>query len=143
MKRFVISAICLLATALLPTMAEETKDTIFFELTDSQSIIIPREYIEQWDDDGTFINLKLKGDTIVGIAKSHIVSQGTQYKGLKPKMESFKFNNKFNDQLFTDAEGVIDSINGKISVKVGCIGKRLTPSFKLSDGAMAYVNGER
>ena len=143
MKRFVISAICLLATALLPTMAEETKDTIFFELTDSQSIIIPREYIEQWDDDGTFINLKLKGDTIVGIAKSHIVSQGTQYKGLKPKMESFKFNNKFNDQLFTDAEGVIDSINGKISVKVGCIGKRLTPSFKVSDGAMAYVNGER
>ncbi len=118
-------------------------DTVFIELTDSSTMIFPRQHIENWNEDTQYIHLQLKGDTTVTIAKSHVLSQGTTYKGELPAFESFKFNNKFNDQLFTDAEGIIDEANGEIKVSVGCIGKRLTPSFKVPDGANAYVDGKR
>ena len=58
-----------------------------------------------------------------------------------PTFESFKFNNKFNDQLFTDADGVIEG--NTVSVTVTAIGKRLTPSFKVTDeNANVYAGGE-
>ena len=49
-----------------------------------------------------------------------------------PTFESFKFNNKFNDQLFTDADGEMKG--DTVYVTIAAIGKRLTPSFKLPDG---------
>lgn len=55
------------------------------------------------------------------------------------QMTSFKFNNKFNHQLYTDAEGVLDG--DTIRVTAACIGKWLTPSFKLGEGDVAYVDG--
>ena len=59
-----------------------------------------------------------------------------------PAFTSFKFNNKFNDQLFTDVQGEI--VGDTIFLKVAAIGKRLTPSFKLPDeGTLVYVNGEQ
>ena len=123
--------------------ARENDVTHFFSLTDGSSMIFPDRFIEQWDEDEAYIRLTLKGDTAVTIAKSHIVSQSNEYQGELPVIESFKFNNKFNDQLFTDAIGEIDEEHGRIKVVVGCIGKRLTPSFQLSEGAKAYINGER
>ena len=53
-----------------------------------------------------------------------------------PYFTSFKFNNKFNDQLFTDVDAEIDPEGeplNALSLNVAQIGKRLTPSFKLSD----------
>lgn len=125
------------------TEQEQKTDTVFFELTDSSSMIIPRAYIEKWEENDQYITLTLAGDTAITIAKSHIVSQDSVYHGTLPKFESYKFNNKFNDQLYTDAIGEIDHENGKVTVKVGCIGKRLTPSFQLPDGAKAYIDGKR
>lgn len=122
--------------------AGEAKDTLFLELTDSSTLIIPRSYIEQWEEDDQVVNIHLSGDTTVSILKCHIASQGNTYQRERPKFESFKFNNKFNDQLYTDAEGDINEQTGEITAEVGCIGKRLTPSFKLTDGASAYINGK-
>lgn len=122
---------------------KEETDTVFFALTDSSTMIFPRRYIKQWDEDDQYITLTLTGDTAVTIAKAHILSQSSTYEGELPSIESFKFNNKFNDQLFTDAIGEIDEAAGRITVQVGCIGKRLTPSFQLPDGAKAYINGMR
>ena len=67
-----------------------------------------------------------------------------------PEFTSFKFNNKFNDQLPVDVEAVgTDRGDGvvvlprKIVLQVGsAIGKRLTASFKTtSDDAAVYVDG--
>lgn len=55
------------------------------------------------------------------------------------QMTSFKFNNKYNHQLYSDAEGEIDG--DTIRVTAACIGKWLTPSFKLGEGDVAYVDG--
>ena len=145
MKKYLsLILFCFVGTLMHIGAATPTEnDTVFIELTDSSTMIFPRQYIEQWDEDTHYIRLKLKGDTTVTIAKSHIVQQGTVYQSERPAFESFKFNNKFNDQLFTDAEGVIDEAKGEIRASVGCIGKRLTPSFKLPEGAGAYVDGKR
>ena len=119
---------------------KEGNDTMhFFALTDSSTMIFPDRFIKNWDEDEKYITLELTGDTTITIAKSHITYQGTEYQGEKPQFLSYKFNNKFNDQLYTDAEGEIDHENGIINVEVGCIGKRLTPSFQLPDGAHAYI----
>ncbi len=58
-----------------------------------------------------------------------------------PTFESFKFNNKFNDQLFTDANGVMEG--DTVSVTITAIGKRLTPSFKVTgENVNVYAGGE-
>ncbi len=61
-----------------------------------------------------------------------------------PTFESFKFNNKFNDQLFTDAVG--EMVDDTVFVTIAAIGKRLTPSFKLPESdseIQVYVGGQR
>lgn len=58
-----------------------------------------------------------------------------------PAFESFKFNNDFNDQLFTTANG--EMVGDTVFVTVAAIGKRLTPSFKVTDDNVAvYVDGK-
>ena len=57
-----------------------------------------------------------------------------------PAFVSFKFNNKFNDQLFTDCQGEI--VGDTIFLTLAAIGKRLTPSFKVPDEqTLVYVDG--
>ena len=59
-----------------------------------------------------------------------------------PVFQSYKFNNKFNDQLFTDAEGQITG--DTVFVTVAAIGKRLTPSFQIADeNAAVYIGNQR
>ncbi len=57
-----------------------------------------------------------------------------------PRFLSFKFNNKYNDQLFTDVQADIFD-DSRIVASVSAIGHWLTASFQLSDTlAEAYVN---
>jgi len=140
MRRFILLCILTLSACAL---AVAQSDTVFIELTDSSTMIFPRAYIEQWDEDDTYIRLHLAGDTTLTIVKAAVLSQSDTYNRERPAFESFKFNNKFNDQLFTDAEGQIDQSTGEITASVGCIGKRLTPSFKVPEGAKAYIDGRR
>lgn len=59
-----------------------------------------------------------------------------------PTLVSLKFNNKYNDQLFTDAIATIED-DRRINATVGCIGKWLTPSFQLSsEEAVASIGGK-
>ncbi len=58
-----------------------------------------------------------------------------------PTITSFKFNNKYNYQVVTDAFGVIT--DDDITVEVSGIGKRLTASFHASDEtAKVYIGDE-
>jgi len=123
--------------------SETPGDTLFFSLTDGTLMAFPREYVASVDETKNYYTLTLTTDTTVVIAKQHIVSLDSAYTDELPRMLSYKFNNKFNDQLYTDAFADIDSLTGRITAQVGCIGKRLTPSFQLTEGAEAYVDGRR
>ena len=133
---------CFVATVFASfATAQVQSDTLFIEKTDGSMLIIPQMYIESIWFNGSTYNYTLTGGTSVRISNSDIKSQYQKYPYVRPQFESFKFNNKFNDQLYTDAIGEIDEANGKITASVGCIGKRLTPSFKLPEGACAYIDG--
>lgn len=58
-----------------------------------------------------------------------------------PTFESFKFNNSYNDQLFTTADG--EMVEDSVFLTVSAIGKRLTPSFKVADeNVEVYAGGK-
>ena len=58
-----------------------------------------------------------------------------------PTFATFKFNNKYNDQLFTDSQGEI--VGDTVFLTVAAIGKRLTPSFTVPDEeVLVYLDGE-
>lgn len=126
------------------TETEENLGTLrYITFNSGEMIVIPETYIEKKEVDNDMVSLTLKGDTVWTYKQSDVASEDTTYNGSLPEFESFKFNNKFNDQLFVDAIGEIDSVNHRIDVSVTCIGKRLTPSFQVPDGAKVWVNGEK
>ncbi len=134
--------LCFVATVFASfATAQVQSDTLFIEKTDGSMLIIPENYIETAWSNGSSMNFVLTGGTTVSYFYSDIKGEYHKYPYTRPQFESFKFNNKFNDQLYTDAIGEIDEANGKITASVGCIGKRLTPSFKLPEGACAYIDG--
>lgn len=105
----------------------------YFTLTDGQMIAIPQKYLLSRQEEDGKVTLNLMGDTTFVFSKSKLASEDTIYNGMLPVYESFKFNNKFNDQLFRDVDGVIDNEQNTIKLTVATIGKRLIPSFKLSE----------
>ena len=109
-------------------------------LTDGRIEAYPLEYVTNHSEsDG-----KLVIETNIGQSftynLSEVVSVSEKAPTDFPTFESFKFNNKFNDQLFTDAIGEI--VDDTVFVTISAIGKRLTPSFKVADDQVeVYVNG--
>ena len=74
---------------------------------------------------------------------SVVVRSKAELDGRLAKITQLKFNNKYNDQVYSDvfADIVQDSI---ITASIGAIGKWLTPSFQLSDeNARLYIGHER
>ena len=135
------------ATCTLTVSESESKDeplgTLrYFTLKDGQLVVIPEKYILKRSEENNVVSIELKGDTTFTFTKGKLASEDTIYNGDLPVFESFKFNNKFNDQLYSDVDGVIDNDRNTIDLTVACIGKRLTPSFKVPEGAHVYVDNQ-
>jgi len=144
-KLFTLFTLLILNVLSVSAQSNDTQDvTHYFTFSDGQMVAIPEKYLLSRSEANGIVTLHLEGDTTFCYTKSGLVSEETSYNGALPVLESFKFNNKFNDQLFTDANGVIDNENNTISLTVASIQKRLVPSFKLSEensDATAWVNG--
>lgn len=120
---------------------EEAETCKYIYKNDGELVVIPTDYIVSYTHVNKVHTWNLPGDNQFKLADSEVSSIQDEYIGDLPTFESFKFNNKFNDQLFDDAEGTIDNTNNKVNVTAAVIGKRLIPSFKLPEGASAYVDG--
>lgn len=75
-------------------------------------------------------------DSVATLTKKDVMSR-------LPSIVQLKFNNKYNDQVFTD---VVADITGDsvVTATVGAIGKWLTPSIQVSDdSARIFVGRER
>ncbi len=121
-------------------------DIRYFCFLDSQLIAIPEQFILDREEDEQFLTLKLWGDTTITLSKYALDRETTEAPGDLPVMESFKFNNKFDDQLYSDAEGVINNDSNTIVARVPVIGKSLVASVKLPDeedklGTKVWVDG--
>ena len=68
------------------------------------------------------------------------VDSVSEHKPDFPTFDTFKFSKKTNDQLFGAVNGVIEE--DTVSASIGAIGKRLTPTFGISDeDVQVYVDG--
>ena len=113
-------------------------DTTFVYLHDGGMDAYPSDLatIGELTDNG--MEVKWADGTIVVYSAESIDHIGHESPSDLPHLSSFKINNKYNHQVFTDVEGDIGE--NEVTLSIGCIGKWLTPSFKVSDeNALVYV----
>lgn len=124
------------------TNVEHDQRYIFALHTDSALTAIPRSYIEDYSLDGHSLTLRMLGNT------KHILheveSVGDECPVELPRFQSYKFNNKFNDQLFSDVVAEESQLTADtLTLEVASIGKRLTASFQLADSlAKVWVGND-
>lgn len=101
-----------------------------------------RELVAGHEEADGRLDVRLTTDTTFSYNLSEVEAVTEEMPGELPVFTSFKFNNKYNYNLFSDVQATVTS--SRVVATVGAIGKRLTPSFTLSaDDARAYVGGER
>ena len=118
-----------------------TDPMLFVHFLDERICAFPKAYISNYDLDDLTLRITTTWDQIVTYEEVGDIGEEVP---LLPYFTSYKFNNKFNDQLYTDVDAGIDEAAdpvNEIRLDVGCIGKRLTASFKTSaDDVLVYVD---
>ena len=126
----------------LLTMAAEG-DSLYVFFNGYRLDVFPSSYIESQVEANNQLRITVINDTTYCYDLDRIDSVCHQRPNHMPSFSSFKFNNKYNDQVFTDVEANIigDSL---ITARVGAIGKWLTPSFQLNEETdRVYLDGQR
>ncbi len=126
-------------TALAVTPASAA-DTIYVVLKDGSMDVFPRALVKSCARQGTTLHVVALDGTDFSYPISNIESWQSPAVAAVPSITSFKLNNKFNHQVYTDV--VFDiSADNVISADVPAIGHWLTPSIQLSDKrAQVYVD---
>ena len=118
----------------------------YLTFKDGRLIAIPEKFIlEETQNNGTK-SIVLEGDYTFSYNQNEISSESYNYTATHPGLISFKFTNADNDQVFKDVDAnILMDTEGvvKVSADVPVIGKRLRPSFVLSDGAELWLEGEK
>ena len=114
-----------------PIVGPSFPEALHVYLTDGRMEAYPLKYVTNYaEKDGKlYIETNINWTYTYDLSKVDSVSERTPQDF--PTFESFKFNNKFNDQLFTDVDG--EMVGDTVFATIAAIGKRLTPSFKVAD----------
>ena len=129
--------------------AEETRGITnairYITLNDGQVIAIPEKYILGESQENGICTLTLEGDTTFTYGIDNVANISNKYEGEKAQLLSFAFTHADNDQVYKDVTATISEKNDTIVVNadVPVLGKRLRPSFTLSEGASMWVNNEQ
>ncbi len=116
------------------------EDTLFVLKKDGSLDIFPASTIQKQNVSGGSLNVTTRSGSVIRYALSDLESYDHQLDVLRPTLTSFKFNNKFNHQLFTDVECELTE-DHQINGHIAAIGHWLTPSFKRADKrAVVYLD---
>ena len=123
-----------------PTAMPTFPEALHVYLSDGRIEAYPLKYVTDYkESDGKLVITTSFGATYTYNLSN--VDSVSEKRPVFPAFESFKFNNKFNDQLFTDANG--EMVGDTVFVTVAAIGKRLTPSFQVADeNVVVYADGQ-
>ena len=103
------------------------------------AVVYPSDITRGVEQDADAVRITLVNDSVIAFPMAEVDSVGSQVPQNLPVFTSFKFNNKYNDQVFTDVVATVTA--DTVRARVGAIGKWLTPSFNVSDeGARVWVN---
>lgn len=125
----------------------QTEDTLFVYVGGGQFDAFPRSLVlnEIWSADGS-LAMTLADNATISYSKADYDSVA-HHGPYMPRLTSFKFNNKFNDEMPWDVEAeprVSDGLlPSRLELDVPSITKYLTPSFQTDvEGSEVYVDGE-
>ncbi|MCD8266494.1 MAG: Ig-like domain-containing protein, partial [Prevotellaceae bacterium] len=107
---------------------EHDDDMLYLRRSDSTVVVLPRSYVTTGTYSGSLFRATLAdgGDYEL----KAVVDVETDTPEDIPSLRSYKFNNKYNSQVFTDAE--CEDVSGDtLRLEVAGIGKWLTASFQL------------
>ncbi len=121
--------------------AHDVNATTYVTFNDGRLYVFPDTCLQMMTQEEGQISFIAQDGTVYSYPLASIASIEEQLSKELPTFTSFKFNNKYNYQVITDAVGTIT--DDMVNVTVAGIGKRLTSSFTLSDeNARAYVDGK-
>ncbi len=114
------------------------EEMIYLRHRDSTVTVLPADFAESCTYSGSLFTATLINRESVQM--TGIVDTTHSAPADLPAFFSYKFNNKFNPQVFTDAETTTPQAR-HIALDVAGIGKWLTASFKLADPATEVYVG--
>ena len=121
--------------------AHDVNATTYVTFNDGRLYVFPDTCLQLMTQEEGRISFTAKDGTVYAYSMASIASIEEQLSKELPTFTSYKFNNKYNYQVISDAVGTIT--DDMVNVTVAGIGKRLTSSFTLSDeNARAYVDGK-
>lgn len=119
--------------------------TRYIIMKDGQVVAIPEKYILSEQEDNGTCTLTLEGDTIFTYGRNNVSQITNTYIPSKAEVISFSFTHDANDQVYKDVTATVtekgDSIF--INAEVPVLGKRLRPSFTLTEGATLWVGDKQ
>ena len=140
-KRQRCSSALLVFLASMLLMAQNVCATSYVTFNDGRLYVFPDTCLLSVIEEDGYISFTAHDGTVYSYSMASIASIDEQLSKELPTFTSYKFNNKYNYQVISDAVGTIT--DDMVNVTVAGIGKRLTSSFTLSDeNARAYVDGK-
>jgi len=123
-------------------MAAAETDSLFVQLQGGRLDVYPKSLTKGHSEAGSQVVVTTIDGKAHTYQRSSILSIGYELPVEMPVFTSFKFNNKFNGNVYTDVQCEIGS-NGLITGSVAAIGKWLAPSFQRSHAeSEVYVGRE-
>ena len=116
-------------------------EDVYVYMKSGEVHLFPTDIVSGVEQDNEAVRIKLMNDISFSYLLSEVEKVSNSAPDNAPTFTSFKFNNKYNDQVFTDVEATITP--DAVQATIGAIGKWLTPSFQFSDErAKAWVDGK-
>ena len=114
--------------------------TNYVTLNDGRLLVFPDSCVKSYSTRNGCLSFTAHDGSVYSYSLKDVSAVNKLLTKKLPSIQSYRFDNLYNYQVFTDAEGVICGTD--ITVEVRGIGKWLTASFSLSDeAARVYVNG--
>ncbi len=148
MKHYFSLAVALLLLC-ANTSAQSTRGiqdaTRYIVLKDGQVIAIPEKHIISENESNGLCTLTLEGDTTFTYGTDNVERITSSYTPENLEVLSFSFTHDANDQVYKDVEATINAEGDTIliSADVPVLGKRLRPTFALSEGATLWVDDQQ
>lgn len=133
------------AMSLSAQIAPPPGEVRYISFSDGRLVAIPEKFILRENLSQGVRTLFLKGEESFSYNEKDVLNVSAEYSAPVPTLSTFAFTHSDNDQVYADVLATIQSDGDtiRISADVPVIGKRLRPSFTLSEGGAMYVDNEK
>ena len=117
----------------------------YISYSDGRVYAFPKKYILNETEESGVVTLTLEGDATFTYNVNEVTVSEEFNSTINPTLTSYGFTNEDNDQVYSDIDAIITEEGDRIVVNanVPVIGKRLRPSFELSEGFSMWLGAEK